>query len=80
MEDKLGTQIYCCSGKQRSGGRWAMDHFGDEALNEAIDELIAQMARVEPDLLKEEAREVIAETVGHLLRDVGKVDPPFPRL
>ena len=57
-----------------------MDHYGNEALNEAIDELIAQMARVEPDLLKAEAREVIAETVGHLLRDVGKVDPPFPRL
>ena len=57
-----------------------MDHYGDEALNEAIDELIAQMARLEPDLLKEEAREVIAETVGHLLRDVGKVDSPFPRL
>jgi hypothetical protein len=57
-----------------------MHHYGDEALNEAIDELIVQMARLEPDLLKEEAREVIAETVGHLLRDVGKVDPPFPRL
>ena len=57
-----------------------MDHYGDEALNEAIDELIVQMARLEPDLIKEEAREVIAETVGHLLRDVGKVDPPFPRL
>ena len=57
-----------------------MDHYGDEALNEAIEELIAQMARVEPDLIKEEAREVIAETVEHLLKDVGKVDPPFPRL
>jgi hypothetical protein len=57
-----------------------MDHYGDEALNEAIDELIAQMTRLEPDLIKEEAREVIAETVGLLLRDVGKVDPPFPRL
>ena len=57
-----------------------MDHFGNEALNEAIDELIAQMARLEPDLIKEEAREVIAETVGHLLKDVGKVDPPFPRI
>ena len=56
-----------------------MDHYGDEALNEAIDELIAQMARVEPDLLTVEAREVIAETLEHLLRDVGKVDPPFPR-
>jgi hypothetical protein len=57
-----------------------MDHYGDEALNEAIDELIAQMSRVEPDLIKEEAREVISETVGYLLKDVGKVDPPFPRL
>jgi hypothetical protein len=58
-----------------------MDHYrDDEALNEAIDELIAQMARLDSDLIKEEAREVIAETVGHLLRDVGKVDPPFPRL
>ena len=57
-----------------------MDHHEDEALSEAIDELIAQMARLEPHLFKEEAREVIAETVGHLPRDVGKVDPPFPRL
>jgi len=57
-----------------------MDHYEDEALNAAIDELIAQMTRVEPNLLTEEAREVIAETVEHLLRDVGKVDPPFPRL
>jgi hypothetical protein len=74
-------QIYCCSGKQLlSGERWAMDHHDDEALNEAIDELIAQMSRLEPELIKAEAREVIAETVDHLLRDVRKVDPPFPRL
>ena len=57
-----------------------MDHHEDEGLNEAIDELIAQMVRLEPDLIKEEAREVIAETVGQLLRDVGKVEPPFPRI
>jgi hypothetical protein len=57
-----------------------MDHYGDEPLNDAIDQLIAQMARLEPDLIKEEAREVIADTVGHLLKDVGKVDPPSPRL
>ncbi len=56
-----------------------MEHYEDEALNGAIDELIAQMARVEPNLLQEDAREVIAETVGQLLRDVGKIDPPFPR-
>jgi hypothetical protein len=58
-----------------------MDQYGDdEALNDAIDELIAQMSRLEPNLIKEEAREVLAETVEHLLRDVGKVDPPFPRI
>jgi hypothetical protein len=57
-----------------------MDHFEDETLNVAIDELILEMVRLKPNLLTEEAREVIAETVVHLLRDVGKVDPPFPRL
>jgi hypothetical protein len=56
-----------------------MEHYGDEALNGAIEELIAQMARVEPGLIREEALEVIEETVGQLLRDVGKIDPPFPR-
>jgi hypothetical protein len=56
-----------------------MEHFVDEALNGAIDELIAQMARVEPDLLQEEAREVIVRTVEDLLREVGTVDPPTPR-
>jgi hypothetical protein len=58
-----------------------MYQYGDEkALNDAIDELIVQMARLEPGLVKEEAREVLAENVEHLLRDVGKVDPPFPRI
>jgi hypothetical protein len=52
-----------------------MEHYEDEALNDAIDELITQMARVEPDLLQGEAREVIARTVEDLLRDAGKVDP-----
>jgi len=56
-----------------------MEHYEDEALKAAIDELIAQMARVEPNLLQEEAREVIARTVEDLLRDVGTVDPPTPR-
>jgi hypothetical protein len=37
------------------------------------------MARIEPDLVQDEAREVITETVGELLKDVGKIDPPFPR-
>jgi len=57
-----------------------MEHYEDEALDATLDELIAQMGRVEPKLLTEEAHEVIAETVEHLLRDAGKVDPPFPRL
>ncbi len=56
-----------------------MEHFEDEALNGAIDELIAQMARVQPDLLQEEAREMIVRTVEDLLREVGTVDPPTPR-
>jgi hypothetical protein len=78
MENKLRTQLYCCLGKLR-GGRGVMDHYEDEALNDAIDELIAQMARVEPDLLQGEAREVIARIVEDFLRDAGKVDPPSPR-
>jgi hypothetical protein len=56
-----------------------MEYYEDEALNGAIDELIAQMARVEPDLLQAEAREVITRTVEDLLREVGTVDPPTPR-
>jgi hypothetical protein len=56
-----------------------MEHYEDEALIAAIDELIAQMARVQPDLLQEEAREVITRTVEDLLREVGTVDPPTPR-
>ncbi len=57
-----------------------MEHYEDEDLNVAIDELIAQMARVEPNLLQEDAREVIARTVEDLLRDAGTVDPSSPRL
>ena len=56
-----------------------MEHYEDEALDGAIDELIAQMARVEPDLIQAEAREVIARTVEDLLREVGTIDPPTPR-
>jgi hypothetical protein len=61
------------------GGRAVMEHYEDEALNDAIDELIVQMARVEPDLLQVEAREEIVRTVEDLLREVGTVDPPTPR-
>ena len=56
-----------------------MEDYGNKALKGAIEELIAQMARIEPGLIQEEAREVIGETVGELFRDVGRIDPPFPR-
>jgi hypothetical protein len=56
-----------------------MEHYEDAALNDAIDELITQMARVEQNLHQEEAREVIARTVEDLLREVGTVDPPSTR-
>ena len=56
-----------------------MEYYEDEALNDAIAELIAQMARVEPDLIQAEAREVIARTVEYLLREVGTADPPTSR-
>jgi len=58
-----------------------MEYYKDEALHRAIDELIAQMTRVESrTYFKREAREVLARTVENLLRDVGTVDPPPPRL
>jgi hypothetical protein len=79
MESKLGTQLYCCPKKLRGGRSVMEEEYGDEALYGAIEELIAQMARVDPGLIRGEAREVITETVGELLRDVGKIDPPFPR-
>jgi hypothetical protein len=65
--------------KKLHGGRSIMEHYEDEDSIVAIDELIAQMAQVEPNLLQEDAREVIARTVEDLLRDVGTVDPPSPR-
>ena len=56
-----------------------MEYYEDKALNDALNELISQMAPVEPNLLQEEAREVIARTVAELLGEVGTVDPPSHR-
>ncbi len=65
--EQAGYAAILLSEKLR-GGRSVVDHYHDEALNVAIDELIAQMARVEPGLIGDEAREVIAGTVENLLR------------
>jgi hypothetical protein len=44
------------------------------SLNDAIDALVAEMVRAEPDLFREDAREAIRQTVHDLLRDAGKVN------
>jgi hypothetical protein len=43
------------------------------AITDAIEELVAQMSRVEPDLVREDAREVIRRTVNDLLKEAGAV-------
>ena len=50
------------------------DPFQEQALNDAIEELVAEMIRLEPRLIEQEVREVIRGTVEHLRRDAGKVD------
>ncbi len=53
------------------------DPFRDhQALNNAIDDLVDEMARVTPELLRDNAREAIRRIVEDLLRDAGKVDEP----
>ena len=43
-------------------------------LNEALDRLVAEMLRIEPNLLRVEVREVLSEAVRKLIRSVGTVD------
>jgi hypothetical protein len=50
------------------------DPLEEQALNKAVEDLVAEMVRVKPELFEQEAREVIRGTVEHLLRDAGKVD------
>lgn len=45
----------------------------DLSLNNAIDALVAEMSRAEPDLLHEDAHDAVRQTVHNLLRDAGKV-------
>ena len=40
-------------------------------IRDAIEELVAEMTRVEPDLAREDAREAIRRTVHDLLDDAG---------
>jgi hypothetical protein len=46
----------------------------DQALIKAINVLVAEMVRAEPDLVRADACEAIRRTVRDLLRDAGKVD------
>ena len=46
----------------------------DLSLNDAIDTLVAEMVRAEPDLFRQDAREAIRQTVHEVLRDAGKVN------
>ncbi len=43
------------------------------AIMDAIDDLVAEMSKVEPDLIHEDAYEAISKTVHDLLRDAGTV-------
>jgi hypothetical protein len=43
-------------------------------LNEAIDTLITEMARIEPELVRDEAREVLSKAVRELIRSAGTGD------
>ncbi len=45
-----------------------------QVLNQAIDRLVGAMAQIEPNLLRDEAREVLSEAVRKLIRSVGAVD------
>lgn len=45
----------------------------DPAIMDAIDHLVAEMCRVGPDLVREDACEAIRKTVYDLLRDAGAV-------
>ncbi len=40
----------------------------------AIEDLISEMSRVEPDLVREDARQAVRRTVNALLKDAGTVE------
>jgi hypothetical protein len=41
---------------------------------EEIEDLISEMSRVEPDLVREDVRQAIRRNVNDLLKDAGKVE------
>ncbi len=43
-------------------------------LNEAIDRLVDEMAQIEPNLFRDEARKVLSEIVRKLIRSAGTLD------
>jgi RNA polymerase-interacting CarD/CdnL/TRCF family regulator len=45
-----------------------------QLLNEALDRLVAEMARIEPNLVRDEAREELSDVVRKLIRSAGPVD------
>ncbi len=52
-----------------------MEPYGEyQTLNEAIDRLVAEMAEIEPNLVRDEAREMLSEAVRYLIRSAGRVD------
>jgi predicted component of type VI protein secretion system len=64
-----------CQGPPAQAGD-AMHPYEDQAIEQAVDNLVAEIGRVEPNLLQEDAREEIRRTVEDLMRDAGKVDEP----
>jgi len=49
-------------------------HDENRALDDAIDNLVDAMSRVEPTVIRENTCDVIRRTVQELLKDAGKVD------
>ena len=51
-----------------------MEQHDTQALDDAIDNLVDAMSRVEPAVFHESACDAIRRTVHEILRDAGKVD------
>jgi hypothetical protein len=60
--------------QQEKGDAAVKAYEEDGILNDAIVDLVLEMSRVEPVLLREGAYAVIRRTVHDLLRDAGKVN------
>ena len=75
--DSFGApvRIVCCRAHPRRarGGTEVETYDEYHLLNEAIDCLVAEMARLEPNLIHDEVREVLSEVVRRLIRNAGPV-------